>query len=155
MDNKDLLQKVIKVVELFELFNAKSFEGTYNGLSINEVHTIAFIGEMLQPKLTDIANFLTITRGGATKITKRLINEGYIQSYKLEANKKEKYFRLTISGYAIFNKHQLIHEENIKRDAKMFSVLNDEEKRVAIKFLSILENDLVHKLQQEGTQCQK
>lgn len=148
MNNKELLEKVIKIVEMFELFNKINFEEIYNGLNINDVHAIDFIGDSENPKLTDISNFLNITRGGATKITKRLVSEGYIQDYKLDKNKKEKYFKLTMSGHDIFNKHRLIHQESIKRDAKIFSKLTDEEQIIAFKFLSILETDLIDKLKE-------
>lgn len=146
MNNEKLLKKTIEIVELFELFNKVNFQDMYNGLNINEVHSIDFIGNNSNPKLTDIANFLNITRGGATKITKRLINEGYIQDYKLYENKKEKYFKLTTIGNDIFNKHKLIHEESIRKDSRIFSELSKEEKIIAFKFLDILENDLINKL---------
>lgn len=146
MNNEKLLRKTIEIVELFELFNKENFQHMYNGLSINEVHAIDFIGSRINPKLTDIANFLKITRGGATKITKRLINEGYIQDYKLPENKKEKYFKLTNMGNDIFNKHKLIHEESIRKNSTIFSKLSKEEKITVFKFLDILETDLINKL---------
>lgn len=146
MNNEKLLIKTIEIVELFELFNKANFQDIYNGLNINEVHTIDFIGGSINPKLTDVANFLNITRGGATKITKRLINGGYIQDYKLDENKKEKYFKLTNTGNDIFNKHKLIHEESIRKDSRIFSELSKEEKITIFKFLDILESDLINKL---------
>lgn len=146
MNNEKLLIKTIEIVELFELFNKSNFQDIYSGLNINEVHTIDFIGGSINPKLTDVANFLNITRGGATKITKRLINGGYIQDYKLDENKKEKYFKLTNTGNDIFNKHKLIHEESIRKDSRIFSELSKEEKITIFKFLDILESDLINKL---------
>lgn len=146
MSNEKLLIKTIEIVELFELFNKANFQDIYNGLNINEVHSIDFIGSNINPKLTDVANFLNITRGGATKITKRLINEGYIQDYKLHENKKEKYFKLTKTGNDIFNKHKLIHEESIRKDSRIFSGLSKEEKIAVFRFLDILETDLINKL---------
>ncbi|MGB5824379.1 MAG: MarR family transcriptional regulator [Proteocatella sp.] len=149
MDNEKLLKKVIEIAALFELVKKTNFQDMYNGLSINEVHAIDFIGKSEKPKLTDISNFLNITRGGATKITKRLINQGYIEVYRLDENKKEKYFKLKISGIDTFNKHRIIHEDGIRRDSKMFSCINDEDKRVVFNFLSILGNDLIEKLNKE------
>lgn len=150
MNSEQLLKKVIEIVESFELINKANFQDIYNGLNINDVHAIDFIGNSENPKLTDVSNFLNITRGGATKITKRLISGGYIQDYKLNKNKKEKYFKLTMSGNDIFNKHRLIHQDSIRRDSKIFSKLTDEEKIIVFKFLSILETDLIDKLKRNS-----
>ncbi|MGL5328832.1 MAG: MarR family transcriptional regulator [Peptostreptococcaceae bacterium] len=146
MENKKLLLKLVEIVELFELLNKSNFQDMYDGLNINEVHAIDFIGRNINPKLTDISNFLNVTRGGATKITKRLIDESHIQCYQLPENKKEKYFKLTNTGKEIFEKHKLIHDESIEKDSKIFDELSKEEKEIVFKFLGILENDLIIKL---------
>jgi len=146
MQNEELLKKLIEVVQLFEQFNKNNFEDIYNGLNINEVHSIEFIGKNKNPNVTGISTNLNITRGGATKITKKLINKEYIFEYKLEDNKKEKYFKLTRKGKEILKKHEDIHINSIKRDSALFELFTDEERYIILRFLDILKDDLICKL---------
>ena len=106
MENEDIFKKLIDIIQLSQEINKKRFQDIYNGLNINEVHTIDYIKKNTSPNVTSISSNLNITRGGATKITKKLISKGYINEYKLEENKKEKYFMLTKSGEEIFIKHE-------------------------------------------------
>lgn len=149
MESKKILKKTIEVIELFDSFNKEHFQGEYNGLNINDVHTISFIGEGKKIKLNDIAVYLNVTRGGASRIAKRLILEDYIIDYRTEENKKEKYFRLTDRGEAIFKKHKIIHRESAKRDSKLFDEFNEDEKKIILKFLGKLEEDLKGKLKKD------
>ncbi|MGL5650068.1 MAG: MarR family transcriptional regulator [Clostridium sp.] len=146
MESKKILKKTIEVIELFDSFNKEHFQDEYNGLNINDVHTIAFIGESEKVRLNDIAVYLNVTRGGASRIAKRLILEDYIIDYKIENNKKEKYFRLTNRGEIVFKKHKEVHKKSIERDSKLFNDFNDDEKNIIFRFLDVLEEDLKDKL---------
>lgn len=142
MKNEELLKKLIDVVQLFDQFNKNNFEDIYDGLNINEVHTIEFVQENDKPNITSISNYLNITRGGATKICKRLIQKEYIYEYQIEENKKEKYFKLTDKGYFIYEKHVEIHNSSIKRDSRLFELFTNNEKDSIDKFLDVLKEHL-------------
>lgn len=146
MDNKDLLNSLIKIIELFEDYNKVSFEDVYNGLKQNEVHSIDFIGKNKGTNLISLSKGLNITRGGVTKIIKRLEAKGYIEFYTNDKNKKEKYLHLTESGLEIFQIHRKIHETAIERDAKIFENFTDDDKIIIQKFLNVLEIDLIQKM---------
>lgn len=146
MENKYILKKLIDIIQLSQEINKKGFEDIYDGLNINEVHTIDYIKRNTSPNVTSIASNLNITRGGATKITKKLISKGYINEYKVAENKKEKYFILTASGEKIFIKHEKTHEESLKNDSKLFDVFTETEKHIITKFLDVLKDDLKDKL---------
>lgn len=146
MENEDILKKLIDIIQLSQEINKKGFENIYDGLNINEVHTIDYIKKNTSPNVTSISSNLNITRGGATKLTKKLISKGYINEYKVEENKKEKYFILTKSGEEIFIKHQKTHEESLKKDSKLFNVFTEAEKHIIVKFLDVLKDDLKDKL---------
>lgn len=148
MKNEQILVKLTKVFELFTEFNEISFKKTYNNLNINEVHTIDFIGKNDKINVTQINNRLKITKGGVTKITKKLIDKGYIYSYQLANNKKEKYFKLTEKGTEIFVKHIEIHKKSIENDALILNNFDDNEKLIINEFLDILKNDLENKLEE-------
>lgn len=146
MRSEDILKSFIDIVQLSQEINKKGFEDIYDGLSINEVHTIDYIGNNNSPNVTSISLSLNITRGGATKITKKLITKGYICEYKIEENKKEKYFRLTEYGKEIFIKHEKNHEQSLKRDSKLFDRFTEEEKMIIMKFLDTIKSDIKEKL---------
>lgn len=146
MRSEDILKSFIDIVQLSQDINKKGFEDIYDGLNINEVHTIDYIGNNNSPNVTSISSSLNITRGGATKITKKLIAKEYIVEYKKEKNKKEKYFRLTECGQEIFIKHEKEHEEALKRDSKLFDIFTEEEKIIIMKFLDTLKSDMKEKL---------
>lgn len=146
MNNRGLLLKLIEIFQLFTEFNDKNIQDKYNGLNINEVHTIDYIGNSSDPNVTRITQQLKITKGAVTKITKRLIRQGYLDTYQSEDNKKEKYFILTNSGRSIFDQHKNSHNDNIERDAKIFDHFTEKEKIVINRFLDVLKNDFEKKL---------
>lgn len=146
MDNRKILKKTIEVIELSQRMDNIEFKDIYNGLNINEVHTIDFINKGNNINVTAISKKLNITRGGASKISKKLISKGYILEYKLEGNKKAKYFSLTKKGKEIFKKHEKNHKLAIKRDSKLFEDFSDAEKEVISKFLDVIKNDLKNKI---------
>lgn len=146
MDNEHILEKLIDVIQLSQEINKKEFEDNYDGLNINEVHTIDFIKKNPRPNVTNIASNLSITRGGATKLTKKLIAKGFITEYKVSENKKEKYFKLTDIGEETYIKHESNHEKSLKRDSIIFDSFSKSEKQIIEKFLDVLKDDFSSKL---------
>jgi len=146
MENEDMLKKLIEVFELFTEFNNKEFKDIYNGLNMNEVHSIDLIGSTERANVTKVTNKLKITKGGGTKIIKRLLDKNCISIYQIEGNKKEKYFKLESNGIEIFKKHKQIHKECIAKDMIIFDNFDESEKEIIEKFLDILKGDLISKL---------
>ncbi len=150
MNNELMLEKLLaKLNEIFQLFtefNDKSFKENYSDLNINEVHAIDYIGRTEQANVTKITDHLKITKGGVTKITKKLVAKEYINSYQTEENKKEKYFNLTDKGKEIFRKHKTLHIEAMNRDKIIFENFDENEKKVILKFLDTLKKDFEEKL---------
>ncbi|MCT4508225.1 MAG: MarR family transcriptional regulator [Tepidibacter sp.] len=146
MSNELMVEKLSEIFQIFTEFNEKGFKENYSNLNINEVHAIDYIGKTENANVTKITNHLKITKGGVTKITKKLINKEYISSYQIEENKKEKYFNLTEKGKEIFKKHENLHIEAINRDKKIFEKFDKNEKEVIDKFLDTLKKDFKKKL---------
>ena len=61
----------------------------------SEVHCIEYIGKNVDSNVTKLAESFYMTRSAMSKITKKLIEKGFIESYQKRDNKKEIYFRLT------------------------------------------------------------
>ncbi|MCR1897635.1 MarR family transcriptional regulator [Irregularibacter muris] len=104
LEKQDLLSKLIE----------KEF---LHGYGYSEIHCIDAIGVLDTPNVTNIANHLKMTRGAISKITKKQIMAGLIESYSLEDNKKEIYFKLTRDGQKLFDEHKQRHEIWRKRDS--------------------------------------
>ncbi len=86
-------------------------EDSLRGYKSSEVHCIDYIGRNADSNVTKLAESFYMTRGAISKLTKKLIKKGVIQSYQKPDNKKEIYFRLTEPGKAIYKIHEELHKE--------------------------------------------
>lgn len=86
----------------------------------SDIHSIDYIGKTKDINVTKLSQCLKMTRGAASKIVKRLLNQSLIEVYKKEENKKEKYYRLTRKGLRIYKEHEKRHQLWIKRDIEFF-----------------------------------
>ena len=114
-----------------ELFNKMAWlnkikmEESLKGYKSSEIHYIEFIGRNVESNVTKLAESLYMTRGALSKITKKLIKKGIIESYQKPDNKKEIYFRLTEQGQAINKVHEKLHKEFQKRDKPVFEQITE------------------------------
>lgn len=132
---KGLGEFIEKSEVLLEMTNKKS----YGGLSISEVHCIERIEKLEKANVTSIAREMKMTRGGITKITRKLLEKGFIEKYSLEDNKKEIYFSLTSEGRRVYDKHEILHEEVREREERFFREnFSEKEKSVIADFLEKL-----------------
>ncbi len=68
-----------------------------------------------------------MTRGAITKLTKKLMEKGIIESYQKPDNKKEIYFRLTKQGKVINKVHEELHKEFQERDKAVFEQVSEKQ----------------------------
>ena len=146
MESKKILNKLIDVFQLVEEMNKKLFAKEYDGLNMSDVHTIDYIGKNSDVNITAISKHMKITKSGALKITKKLLERGEIEQFQLPHNKKEKYFSLTPQGIKTFEKHERLHVEGEKRDSKLFENFSQKEQESIFKFLQALEEDMREKI---------
>ena len=113
---------------------------------ISEVHCIELIGKMQDANVTRLSEAFYMTKGAISKIVKKLLRYGAIESYQKPDNKQKIYYNLTELGVAINIKHEKLHKELVERDDNVYQQLNEQEKDSVIKFLEIynchLENEL-------------
>jgi len=154
MTNDQMQQKLIEVFQSYIEYSDQSFSFNYGDLNINDVHAIHFIGVLDKANVTAIAQQMKVTKGAVTKITKRLLKSSYISDYKLESNKKERYFKLTELGQSLFTKHQKIHKDNFDLDKMIFEHFEESGREVIYSFLETLQSHIEDKhskqLQSEG-----
>lgn len=93
----------------------------------SEVHCIEYIGRNVDSNVTKLAESFYMTRSAISKITKKLIEKGFIESYQKPDNKKEIYFKLTEQGKVIHKTHEKLHKEFQERDKVVFDQVTEEQ----------------------------
>lgn len=122
-----ILKLLAEHYEKQDLLSSLTEQDFIHGYGYSEIHCIDAIGLLDKPNVTKIAMHLKMTRGAASKITKKLLVKHAIEKYVLEGNKKEVYFRLTTEGEKLFQEHRCRHELWEKRDTVFFSRYSREE----------------------------
>ncbi|WP_160692298.1 MarR family transcriptional regulator [Clostridium sp. C2-6-12] len=107
--------------------NKLKMEDSLKGYKSSEVHYIECIGRNIDSNVTKLADSLYMTRGAISKMTKKLINKGIIESYQKPDNKKEIYFKLTEKGQEIYKVHERLHKEFEERDKAVFEQVTEEQ----------------------------
>lgn len=103
--------------------------------SILENHCIYWIGIMDQPNVTKLSNKLNITRGGISKVLKKLVKNGELVSYQSDMNRKEKYYALTEKGQEVFQAHLERHKKTKEREQQFFQNISEAEVKTILHFL--------------------
>lgn len=124
---RDLLNKLIWL-------NKYKMEAKLKEYKSSEVHCIEFIGQNEDVNVTKLADSFYMTLGAISKLTKKLINKGIIESYQKPENKKEIYFKLTIEGEKVYKIHEELHNEFKERDKIIYSDISDDELNIMINF---------------------
>lgn len=101
----------------------------------SESHCVFSIGMIKDANVSKLAEEFKMTRGAISKITKKLLKKGAIESYQKPKNKKEIYFKLTDLGKEIFIEHSEIHKRWLMRDIEGIKPIEEEEKDTVIHFL--------------------
>ena len=117
---RDILNKIVWL-------NKPKMEESLKGYKSSEVHCMEFIGKNADSNVTKLAESFFMTRSAISKITKKLLEKGLIESYQKPENKKEIYFRLTEEGLAINKIHDDLHKEFRERDKKVFEQVTEEQ----------------------------
>ena len=115
--------------------NKVKMEKALAGYAASEVHCIEFIGKHKDPNVTKMAESMYMTRGAISKLTKKMLKKGYIESYQKTDNKKEIYFMLTAEGKKVFDIHERLHREFEERDEVVFEPVTDVQYDAFLKFL--------------------
>lgn len=116
-----------------ELFNKMSWlnrlkmKDSLKGYLPSEVHCIEYIGRNADANVAKLAESFFMTTGAMSKMTKKLIEKGVIESYQKPENKKEIYYKLTEQGKAVYNIHEELHKEFQERDKPVFEQVTDEQ----------------------------
>lgn len=143
MGLRDLLNKI-------SWLNKFKMEDSLKGYKPSEVHCIEYIGRNIDSNVTKLAESFYMTRGAISKLTKKLIEKGLIESYQKQDNKKEIYFRLTEQGKAIYKIHEELHQEFRERDKAVFEKVTDEQFDTMLSLVEKYSNHLDEEIKKFG-----
>ncbi|HDR7205606.1 TPA: MarR family transcriptional regulator, partial [Bacillus cereus] len=115
--------------------NKDKMEEGLKGFKSSEVHCIEYIENNADSNVTQLAEAFYVTRGAISRMTKKLIQKGLVESYQKSENKKEIYFRLTEQGKEIYKIHENLHKEFQERDKAVFEQVTEEEFNSIISFV--------------------
>lgn len=130
-----ILDILTKMQEQSDVFQHKG-EGLLDDISLAEVHCIDCIGMMDHPNVTKISEKMGLTRGGISRISKRLLGKGLIESYQEPDNNKEIYFRLTESGQYVYDEHKQLHNQLREEWLSFFERYSDDEQAAILRFFT-------------------
>lgn len=136
MDKRQqLVSELVDLSNEIEWFNRPLLEKELKEYSLSEIALIEKIELISHANVTKLAAASYMTRGAISKQTKKLLASGLIESYQLNDNKKEVYFRLTLAGKEMNQIHQKLHEDFLKRDQQVFEGMSSSEYDSVFRFI--------------------
>ncbi|EEK73281.1 MULTISPECIES: MarR family transcriptional regulator [Bacillus] len=130
--------------------NKDKMEVGLKGFKSSEVHCIEYIENNTDSNVTQLAEAFYVTRGAISRMTKKLIKKGLIESYQKSENKKEIYFRLTEQGKEIYKIHEELHNEFQERDKAVFEQVTEAEFDSIINFVEKYSKHLDAEIKKQG-----
>ncbi|PYE96493.1 MarR family transcriptional regulator [Bacillus sp. 196mf] len=130
--------------------NKDKMEEGLKGFKSSEVHCIEYIENNADSNVTQLAEAFYVTRGAISRMTKKLIQKGLVESYQKSENKKEIYFRLTEQGKEIYKIHENLHKEFQERDKAVFEQVTEEEFDSIIRFVEKYSRHLDAEIKKQG-----
>lgn len=142
------------VMDKISWLNGQKMKAAFEGFNPSEIHSIEYIGKNPDSNVTRLAETFYQTRGGISKITKKLMQKGMIESYQKPDNKKEIYFRLTPQGESVYQVHAKLHAEFNARDKAVFEQLTEEQSRIILDFFKNYSQHLDAEIEKQNLNLQ-
>ena len=148
--NTVLMNLFVKYMEKQEILSKLTENEKLHGYNYSEIHTIAAIGDLADPNVTQIADYMNVTRGAISKITKKLLEQKVIEAYRLEGNKQKIFFRLTESGQFLYDEHAKRHDLWLKRDSAFIKQFDSETVEQVERFMKAFNDYLETQIMELG-----
>lgn len=148
--NTELMNLFVKYMEKQEILSKLTEDEKLHGYNYSEIHTIAAIGDLTEPNVTQIANYMNVTRGAISKITKKLFGQNLIEAYQRDGNKQKIFFRLTKSGQFLYDEHEKRHNLWLKRDNAFIKQFDSETVEQVEKFMKAFNDYLEAQIMELG-----
>ena len=117
-------------------------EGSFNDVSITEVHTIEAIGMYEKKMMSEVAKNLDITVGTLTVAVNKLVKKDYVQRFKSEDDKRLVLIGLTKKGRLLYRVHDKFHKDMVR---ETINGMSEDETRILAEALGRLNDFLTEK----------
>lgn len=117
-------------------------EGSFNDVSITEVHTIEAIGMYEKKMMSEVAKNLDITVGTLTVVVNKLVKKDYVQRFKSEDDKRIVLIGLTKKGRLLYRVHDKFHKDMVR---ETINGMSEDETRILAEALGRLNDFLTEK----------
>ena len=114
-------------------------QGSFNDLSITEIHTIEAVGLYGSKTMSEISAALEITMGTLTTAVDKLIKKGYLLRSRSESDRRIVNISLTNRGKLAYRIHEKFHLDMVKAIMMDFSA---EEEEILLNALNKLNQHL-------------
>lgn len=120
---KEIMDTFLRLVDKFHASEKipRHF-GIDEKLHMQEIHTVAAIGETPDMNVTQLSEKLGITKGTVSPIVSKLAQKQLVTKYKGGTNNKEVLLRLTVKGEVAYHAHEMLHS---KIHADMYAGLRE------------------------------
>jgi DNA-binding MarR family transcriptional regulator len=142
MMNTELMNLFVRYMEKQEILSKLTEDEKLHGYNYSEIHTIAAIGDLQEPNVTNIAKRMHVTRGAISKITKRLLSQNLIEAYQQSGNNQKIFFRLTEAGQYLYDEHEKRHNLWLKRDDAFIKQFDNDTLKLVEAFMTKFNNYL-------------
>lgn len=150
-DNKDFRKVICMRIDdlnlIYEMYytisrrwNAEWNEVNKNQLSVTQATALEILVTEGEQKASDLADLLSITTGGVTGITDKLVKKGLIERTKDEDDRRVVNLVITNLGRKTY---EIIQQERIEMMEKLFGGLTETEMQELIKIHQKLQNNYV------------
>lgn len=116
-------EHLLRLNENLQLFEDSALG---KGLTVQEMHTIALVGKMGSPRMSEVALKGRVTRGAVTLMINKLEKKGYVKRVRSDRDRRVVRLKLTAKGLAVERRHRKYHE---RKTAKIMAGLTAPEKR--------------------------
>lgn len=110
-------------------------EGSFNDLSVTEIHTIEAIGMYEEKSMSEVAASLGITVGTLTIAISNLVKKEYVERRRFEEDRRVVKIALTRRGKLAYRIHAKFHSDMIK---ETISGISEDEEVVLVNALEKL-----------------
>jgi DNA-binding MarR family transcriptional regulator len=88
--------------------------GVGKDLYHSERHLLDQIGDYPEKNITELSQFMGVTKGAISQTVKKLENKGIVYRYKGDQNEKEVFLELTEIGKGVYEKHKEVNQKSIQ-----------------------------------------
>lgn len=140
--NEELLLQFKEIYEKQETIAKQINDNIYTIYSNTELHCLATVYLIGDCNGSDISRKMKMTRSAITKVMKKLISKGLINTTNKEGNRKEIIYKLTKKGIDVAKEHDLAHDKWLERDIEFLNSKPSEAVERTLLFMKEFNNHL-------------